>query len=44
MKYQVLHPYQIRGEMIFLYISVFIFLYSKLEDKKILHQMIAGIG
>ena len=37
----VSHPYKTTGKVIFLYIIIFIFLGSKLEDK-ILHRMIAS--
>jgi hypothetical protein len=40
---QVSHPYKTRDTIVFLYIVIFIFLESKLEDKRFLHRMTASI-
>ena len=40
---QVSHPYMTTGKIVVLYVLMFKFLHRKLEDKKILHWMIASI-
>ena len=40
---QISNPYQTTGKIIVLHISIFVFLDSKLEDKKILHRMTPSI-
>jgi hypothetical protein len=40
---QISQTHKATGKIVILYVLVFVFFDNKLEDKKILHQMIAGI-